>query len=230
MWDSPRDLNALSNLIYFMAAACLIYAAVGWIIRLPAFELREVNIEGMTSHISRDQVEFIVKRMRGNFFTLDIARVQGDFEKLPWVRNVSVRREWPHRLDVKIEEHVALARWGTDQLVNTYGEVYDASTDAILPHFSGPKGSSFEVAREYSAFSRTLLPLGRHVANVSLSERRSWELALDDGMVIELGRDRMDQRLSSFAALYERTVGHLDKRVDYVDLRYENGFAVRVPS
>lgn len=229
MWDSPRDLNALANLIFFLAAACLLYAAVSLFIRLPLFELRELKVEGMTNHISKDQVEFIVKRMRGNFFTLDIGGVRSDFEKLPWVRRVSVRRSWPHRLDVKIEEHVALARWGTDQLVNTYGEVFDASTDAVLPHLSGPQGSSMDVVREYSAFSRTLLPIGRHVLNVTLSERRSWELGLDDGMVIELGRDRMEQRLSDFAALYERTVGHLDKRTNYVDLRYENGFAVRVP-
>ncbi|HQT25199.1 MAG TPA: cell division protein FtsQ/DivIB, partial [Burkholderiales bacterium] len=205
MWDSPRDLNALANLIFALVTVFASLAAINWIVRLPAFQLKTVRIEGVTDHLSRDQVTFIVGRMKGDFFTIDLDRVRSDFEKLPWVRNVSVRRSWPLRIEVKLEEHVALARWGADQLVDTYGDVFDASTDRKLPHFSGPFGSSNEVAAEYSAFSRSLVPVDRHIDEVSLSERRSWELKLDDGMVIELGRTRMEQRLARFAALYGRT-------------------------
>lgn len=230
MWDSPRDLNTVSSLIFSLVAVFAIYSGIHWAAGLPVFALRKLDVEGMTRHLSRDQVKFIVgRRMRGTFFTVNLDGVRSDFEKLPWVRSVSVRRKWPYEIEVRLEEHVALARWGGDQLVNTYGEVFDASTDRVLPGFSGPSGSSAEVSREYSVFSKSLAPLGRHVARVDLSARRSWALQLDDGMVIELGRENMDRRLSDFAALYDRTVGKLAKRVDYVDLRYDNGFAVRIP-
>ncbi len=229
MWDSARDMNAMANLIFALVTVLACLAAIHWVVRLPAFQLKTVRIEGMTDHLSRDQAEFIVGRMKGDFFTIDLDRVRNDFEKLPWVRNVSVKRSWPLRIEVKLEEHVAMARWGADQLVDTHGDVFDASTDRKLPHFSGPFGSSSEVVAEYSAFSKSLVPLDRHIEAISLSERRSWELKLDDGMVIELGREKMEQRLAEFAELYGSTVGQMGKHVDYVDLRYDNGFAVRIP-
>lgn len=229
MWDSPKDLNAIASLLFAFATAFFLYAAVHWLVLLPVFDLRAVKVEGMTNHLSRDQVAFIVKRMKGNFFTVNLDKVRGDFEKLPWVRSVSVRRQWPLRIDVRLEEHVVLARWGSDQLVDTYGDVFDASTDAVLPHFSGPLDTSGEVASKYSAFSRSLAQIDRHIDDLRLSERRSWELQLDDGMVIELGRAKMEQRLSDFASLYGNALGQIGKHVDYVDLRYDNGFAVRIP-
>lgn len=230
MWDKPEALSAISNLLLMLVAAMTLYAAMEWAGRLPGLSLKALKVEGMTRHLARDQVDFIAgRRMRGNFFTVDIDGVRRDFEKLPWVRNVSVRRRWPFEIDVKIEEHVPLARWGANQLVDTYGDVFDASTDRNLPYFSGPPGSSSDVAREYTVFSKSLAPLNRRIAQVRLSARRAWEVRLDDGMVIELGRDKMDRRLSEFATLYDRTVGQMKARIEYVDLRYENGFAVRVP-
>ncbi len=230
MWDRPQDLNAISNILFAFVVGFSLYALLFRIVHLPNFSLEVLKVEGMTHHLTRDQVRFIAdRRVKGNFFTMDIDGMRSDFEKLPWVRTVSVRRRWPLEVDVKIEEHVPLAHWGADQLVDTYGDVFDASTDRQLPYFSGPYGSSQEVAEEYGAFSKNLAPLGFRLARLSLSERRSWEILLDDGMTIELGRDNVEPHLADFAALYSRTVGRLAGRIDYVDLRYENGFAVRVP-
>ncbi len=230
MWDKPRALTALSNLLLVLASAMMLYAAIHWAIRLPCFSLKVLKVEGMTGHLARDQVDFIVgRRMKGNFFTVNIDEVRSDFEKLPWVRTVSVRRRWPLEIDVTIEEHVPLAHWGADQLVNTHGEVFDASTEQVLPYFSGPIGSSGDVAREYASFSTSVAPLKRRLVQLNLSARQAWELKLDDGMVVELGRDGVEKRFADFAALYARTVGRFNKRIDYVDLRYDNGFAVRIP-
>ena len=230
MWDRPGALNALSNLLFASTAAFAAWTLLHWAAGLSYFAPRVMTVRGMTAHVARDEVSFIARRrLRDNFFAADIDGVRQDFEKLPWVRSVSVTRSWPLEIDVKIEEHVPIARWGVDQLVDSYGDVFEASTDVALPQFSGPAGSSREVSREYVAFSRTMAVLNRKVAVVSLSDRRSWALHLDDGMVIELGRSRMEKRLSDFAALYGNTVGRLDKKIDYVDLRYDNGFAVRIP-
>jgi cell division protein FtsQ len=39
----------------------------------------------------------------------------------------------------------------------------------------------------------------------------------------------VEARLARFVAAYERTVGRLGRRIEYVDLRYPGGFAVRIP-
>jgi cell division protein FtsQ len=51
-------------------------------------------------------------------------------------------------------------------------------------------------------------------------------------LTIELGRDDPAGRLARFVAAHDRTIGALaraGRHIDQVDLRYRNGFAVRVP-
>jgi cell division protein FtsQ len=54
-------------------------------------------------------------------------------------------------------------------------------------------------------------------------------MKLANGLTLELGRDEIEARLARFVSAYGRTVATLGRRVDYVDLRYSNGFAVLVP-
>ena len=139
-------------------AAVALRGASGASCSLPAFPLRArcASCEP-PAHVTRAQVEAIVKReLRGNFFTLDLAAARGAFERLPWVRRVAVRRHWPDRLEVALEEHVPLARWGERALVNTHGEVFAGAYDGELPVFSGPAGTAKEIAIQYQYFRRTL--------------------------------------------------------------------------
>jgi len=39
----------------------------------------------------------------------------------------------------------------------------------------------------------------------------------------------VEARLARFVDAYDRTLGRLGRRINHVDLRYANGFAVRVP-
>ena len=45
-------------------------------------------------------------------------------------------------------------------------------------------------------------------------------------MVLELGREDMQQRLARFVEVYPYSLAALQDKVKYVDLRYRNGFAV----
>jgi len=170
-------------------------------------------------------------RIDGNFFAVDPAAVRAALEQLPWVRRVSVRRVWPERLEVTLEEHVALARWGDDALVNTYGERFNGRTEQALPVFLGPAGTQAEVARRYARFARLVAPLGAPLERVVLTPRYAWELRLADGLQIVLGRDADagESRLKRFVDVYPETLGRIARRQEYVDLRYPNGFALRVP-
>jgi cell division protein FtsQ len=198
------------------------------IIALPIFPLREVEVTGRIAHTTRDQVQSIVgAQLKGTFFTLDLEATRAAFQRLPWVRQANVRRQWPDRLEVEIEEHVALARWRDTALVNTYGEVFEAATSELLPTFIAPEGTSAEVAQRYGEFRQLLSPLAKRPLQVLLSERRAWQLKLDDGDVLELGRSRMAERLQRFVTAYDRTLAQLPARAYRVDLRYPNGFAVR---
>lgn len=230
MWHKPDVLNRISDLLFTLAILLVVYGAAHFVVHLPAFALREVRVNGTLAHVTGDQIEAIVKReLNGNFITLKLAAVRASFEKLPWVRQVQVRRQWPDRLEITLEEHLPLARWGAAALVNSYGEVFQAAYDGKLPLFVGPDGAAKEVAIQYDYFRRTLAAIGRVPLWVQVSPRRAWQIQLEDGLTLELGREQVEGRLARFVAAYERTLGQLGRRIDYVDLRYANGFAVRIP-
>jgi cell division protein FtsQ len=138
---------------------------------------------------------------------------------------------WPDRLEVTLEEHVAFARWGDQALVNVYGELFDGRTDAQLPVLLGPLGTEREMAQRYVRFAKAVAPLGAGLERVSLSERLAWQLRLDSGLTIVLGRDAdgAEARLRRFVQAHAATLGTIARRHEYVDLRYPNGFALRVP-
>ncbi len=230
MWDNATALNRVSDLLFTAALLLVLYGAVRYAIHQPVFALRELRVIGAPGAVTREQVEAIATRdFRGTFFTMDIERLRASFEKMPWVRKADVRRQWPDRVDVDIEAHQPFARWGSDALVNTQGEVFKAAYDAPLPLFSGPVGTAREVSIQYEVFRRDFARIGRKPVQVHLSPRRAWQVRLDNGMTVDIGREQIAPRITRFLAAYAQTIAPLGRRADAVDLRYSNGFAVRVP-
>ena len=239
MWDNAGLLNRCADVLYALGAAALVYAGAHVAMHSPLLPLRQLALRGALTQVTREQVEGAARLGAGTFFSVDLDAVRRAFEALPWVRKVEVRRVWPERIEVALEEHVALARWGSDtqakRLVNTYGEVFEGelSDAARLPQFAGPPGSAAELTRRYGAFRQALAPLGLEPRQVLLSPRSAWQVRLSNGLTLELGRDQLKvpvlERLSRFVAFYTQTLGSLERRLDYVDLRYPNGFALRVP-
>ena len=234
MCNNPRLLNALADLLIAIALLLFAVTAVQLLLRSSLFPLREVIVAGETSQVPRAEIERAATgRVTGNFFAVDLAQLRAGFEQLPWVRRVTVRRVWPDRIEVRLEQHAALARWGDAGLVNTFGERFAAMSDATLPLFVGPAGSEGEVARRYRAFAGIVAPLNVAIERVVLTPRYSWQLRLANGLALELGRDlaadRAEGRLRRFVAYHASTLGRIARRHEYVDLRYPNGFALRVP-
>jgi cell division protein FtsQ len=145
------------------------------------------------------------------------------------VRAARVARHWPDTLVVSITEHVPLARWNQGALVNQHGEVFAAASNQDLPRFSGPEDSSVEVTQAWQRFQTQLAPLGHAVSELHLSSRRAWQLRLDSGTRIVLGRDEPEKRLARFTAIYPRLFSAPASGPAYVDLRYVDGFAIRMP-
>jgi cell division protein FtsQ len=235
MWGDPRLLNAIANALFAMALALVVYAAGTALAHSRVFSLRAIRVQSELSHVNRGQiVEALQGRVSGTFFTVDLEAIRSMFEGIPWVRRAEVRRHWPDGLEVKLEEQVALARWGQEgQLVNVHGELFVGQTELNLPLLAGPTGSEREVARRYAVFRDLLAPLALDPRTVALSQRRSWQLKLSNGLTVQLGRDNekdpTQARLARFVDVYPRTIGQLGRRLDYADLRYPNGFALRVP-
>lgn len=228
MWDNAPLLRNIANALIASSVLAMLYGVIHYAVHLPGL----FPLQGVRLSVAPQQVDVagVLQSVRndaqGNFFTVDIERFRQSLEKLPWVRNVSIRREYPDELAVQLEEHQVLARWNKDALVNRQGEVFIADSKQSLPEFTGQNEAAAEVAQNYAEFSRQLDALGLQVTRIALSPRHAWQLRLSNGMVLELGREDMQQRLARFVDVYPYSLAAVQSRVKYVDLRYRNGFAV----
>jgi cell division protein FtsQ len=215
-----RALKWVAAIVVVLAVGIGANVTLNWAATLPGIALRTVSIKGPTKRVDPEALQF---------FSVDVRAVRREFESVPWVRAASVRRVWPDRLEVTIEEHQPLARWGTDAMVNTFGETFRADPIASLPRFAGPVGSEKEVADAYREYQKILEGSGLEIGDITLSARRAWQLKLGNGMVVELGRVDMEKRLARFVAV-NKAAPELKDRRGRADLRYPNGFAVRFSS
>ena len=236
MWDDARQLNAIAVTLTVIAAAFFTWAMVGWITRLSAFNYREVVVMTPLARTSGAHLEAVIRgELRGTFFTLDLDAARRSLARVPWVRGVALRRQWPRRLEIEVDEHAPLARWNEGALVNTRGEVFVATWAGELPEFNGPDGQSAVMMQRYREWSALLAPLALRLRGLDLSARGGWQLRTADdtgAMTLDVGRDDVPGRLARFVEVYGRTVGVLartGKHVEHVDLRYRNGFAARMP-
>lgn len=236
MWDDARQLSAVAAVLTAIATVALLWGAIAWAARQPQFAFREVVFRGSLDRVDAGRLEAVVRdELAGTFFTMDLDRARVALSRVPWVRGVALRRQWPQRLEVTVDEHVPFARWNDAGLVSAQGEVFAADFAGELPRFEGPDARAAEVVARYREWGETLAPLGLALEGIRLSPRGGWQLAAkgDAGkLAIELGRDEPAARLARFVAVYERTIGALARvgtRVERADLRYRNGFALQVP-
>ncbi|HEY7788143.1 MAG TPA: cell division protein FtsQ/DivIB [Casimicrobiaceae bacterium] len=236
MWDDARQLNAIAVTLTLIAAAFLAWAMVGWVTRLPAFAFREVVVTTPLARTSGAHLESVIRgELTGTFFTMNLDAARASLGRVPWVRSVALRRQWPRRLEIEVDEHEPFARWNDNALVDANGEVFAANYAGELPEFGGPDGHSALMTARYREWSALLAPLALRLTGLNLSARGGWQLrAEEDGgpLTLDVGRDDVSGRLARFLSVYARTVAvlaHAGTHVDHVDLRYRNGFAARMP-
>lgn len=237
-----RLMNATAVVLFTAFAALLLAAVAWWAVRHPVFAIRGITVLGDVSHNSVATLRAnVAPQLSGNFFTLDLAATQRAFEAVPWVRKAVVHREFPNRLRVVLEEHRAAAFWGEEggsRMVNSHGELFEANAGDVeldgLPRLGGPDGQAAQVLAMYRAVAPLFEPLELVAEHLQLTGRGSWQLSLDTGAKVELGRgevadvlprvQRFVQTLTQVASRY----GRRPEALVSADLRYGDGYAIRL--
>jgi cell division protein FtsQ len=241
----PPDVRLMNGTatVLFAACALLLVAALGWwALRHPVFAIGGIVVQGDVAHNSAATLRAnVAPKLSGNFFTVDLARARAAFESVPWVRQAVVKRQFPNRLRVQLQEHQPEAFWGADaesRLVNTHGEVFEANPGDVeqdgIPRLVGPEGSAAQVLAVYRGLKPMLEKLDLAVEEVALTGRGGWSMTLDSGAVVELGRGTTaevlarSQRFASTLAQVAAKYGRRPEALVAADLRHTDGYAVRL--
>jgi cell division protein FtsQ len=212
------------GLVLILAAAL---SALTWALDRP---VHVISIDGSFQRVSPGQVEKAVAPFANEgFMSANLGEIQRAVEALPWVEHARISRRWPNSLHVTVTEQTAAARWDDAGLLNTRGELFiKAATHvpAELPRLSGPDGTESQVAQRYLAVQGRMLEAGMRIAALRLDERGAWEMDLDSGVTVRLGRRDVDERIDRFIRTASQVISHRLTEVSYVDMRYSNGFAI----
>lgn len=241
----PLDIklmNATASVLY-AGVAVLLAAALGWwLLRHQAFAIGAIRVQGELAHNNAVTLRAnVAPKIHGNFFTVDLESTRHAFEAVPWVRKAVVRREFPNRLRVVLQEHQAVAYWGAEsetRLLNQLGEVFEANVGEVeqdeLPRLQGPDGQSSQVLAMYRALVPVFETIDAVLEELELSSRGSWRAHTDAGAVIELGGGTEEEvlaRARRFVQTFTQVAARHQRGADAIetaDLRYAQGYALKL--
>jgi cell division protein FtsQ len=241
----PLDIklmNGVATALFGVVLLMLLGTALAWVVRMPQFNIRGVTVVGDVAHYNALTLRAnVMPRLQGTFFTLDVNAARKVFEAMPWVRQAIVRRDFPNRLKVQLQEHQAVAYWGVEgdaSLVNSFGEVFEANLGELekedLPRLSGPDGQSAQVLVMLQTLQPVLKPIDMTIVQLELTPRGGWRAQFDSGTELELGGgstpdliarvERFVKTATQATSRYNRAIEQLAS----VDLRHSDGYAIRL--
>ena len=238
----PLDIRLMNNasaLLLAVFGGLALAALLGWFGRQPVFSLKAIRIDNELLHNNAVTLRAnVAPKLTGNFFSVDLARTRAAFESIPWVRHAVVRREFPDRLRVLVQEHQAVAFWGAEadtRLVNSHGEVFEVNQGDVepddLPLLNGPQGQAHLVLQGYRLVAPLVEKLDSSLSLLELTGRGTWRARLESGAVIEMGLgspNDIQARMQRFVATVPQTASKFGRDLESADLRYENGYALKL--
>jgi cell division protein FtsQ len=235
-------INLAASALLLVFGVMALGTLVSWAFSNAAFTIQGIAVHGQVDHNNAVTLRAnVAPKLSGTFFSLDLPSAKRAFESVPWVRHAVVHREFPNRLKVHLEEHRAVAYWGGEGeslLVNSYGEVFEANLGEVeqdaLPSLEGPQGQSAQVLEMYRALKPLFDDKTLTIERLVMTGHGGWRVMLDTDAWVELGNgaasavlarsQRFLKTVTQVTARYGRQPGALEA----VDLRHENGYAIRL--
>ena len=235
-----KCVNWVTRALFWAFGAMALVSLGWWLAQHPAWTVGRILVVGEVAHQNEVTLRsHLASQLRGSFLTLDLQQVKRVFESVPWVRQAIVQRDFPNRLRVTLLEHQPRAWWGESgggKLVNAQGQVFEANPDDVQAdgwsELTGPDDSAApQVYRLHQALQPLFARLDWRMQRLELDRRGGWRVRLAHGTVVELGRGNTEELLTRVTH-FVFTVSQLSQRYAYrlemVDLRYPNGYAVRM--
>lgn len=217
-------------LVVVLLIGFLLYSTISWMWDEQRLPLSKIVLQGNLQYVSTLDVQRAFARLDhiGTFMSQDIDVLQTSVQSIPWVSHASIRKQWPDTIKVFLTEHQVQAIWNGNALLDDDGIVFDGDIGLVKEEhvkFYGPDGSAPEVLKVWRQYNSQFQAIGRNISSLLLNERRAWQIILDNGIRLELGKESLDERIARFFLLYKQLGNEVDK-VSYIDLRYDTGAAV----
>ncbi|MEC9328764.1 MAG: FtsQ-type POTRA domain-containing protein [Pseudomonadota bacterium] len=209
------------------------------ILRPGRFTIERVTISNPLKRVDGPIIERTVwQNLEGNYFTVDLPKIETRLARLPGVYRAAVRRVWPDSLAVSITESDVIARWHSfaDQAVvkSEFVNLPPGTGLSLQPLLTSAIADRRKVIKTYLELTRILGPVGLEPSAVSMNSSGGFRLVVASktnqasrGVEIVIGREEPLKKVGRFAAAFDLVLRDRWSDMERVDLRYASGFAVQ---
>lgn len=194
--------------------------------------IEEFHLGTELKELDRAQVDAVLEPYLGkSFWDVELNQIQADLVRLDWVSQAMVKRSWPDQLKITIVEQNPVARWGNDGLVNHKGEVFFPNNLKGFEHFVRLEGrieNSAGLLAKLAEFQGLLDGIGWTIERLHETVNGVWEIHIMDGPTMILDQQDQHHKFQRFLAAYPDLKDGFRKSAQVYDLRYSNGFAIKL--
>ncbi|MGD8109812.1 cell division protein FtsQ/DivIB [Vibrio sp. TRT 21S02] len=217
-------------LVVLLLVGSILYSTLSWMWDDQRLPLSKIVLQGNLEYVTALDVQRAFARLEhvGTFMSQDINVLQTTVQSIPWVAHASIRKQWPDTIKIFLTEYHAEAIWNGNSMLNEKGVVFDGDIGQLegdRVKLYGPEGTSHNVMTVWRELIPKFGALNLKITSLVLNERRAWQIILDNGIRLELGKESLDERIERFVELY-RKLGSDTEKISYIDLRYDTGAAV----
>jgi cell division protein FtsQ len=201
------------------------------------FDLRAITFFG-NKHLSEDELKALMGIEEGEkIWRVSLRELAESLSYSPWIKDLSLRKEYPRSLHVRIVEAVpvALLKKGRSMyLIDDEGmelEGLEGESVPFLPIIVGDPAVNSRAFSEAVSLAEVIRDFGLS-AKKGRVEIKGMERGVNylevyiDKLLVKVGQGEYDEKLSRLFDLTEE-IRRRDINVEYVDLRFEDRVVVR---
>ncbi|MEO0392329.1 MAG: cell division protein FtsQ/DivIB [Pseudomonadota bacterium] len=247
-WRRPLKIAALCVPIFGVIAGGAYWAvASGWVARTQnatvhtvlnwtaglGFAVADVRVVGR-SEVPKDTILAILNVRPGDpILGFDPDEARSQLERLSWVGAVTVRRQLPDLIQIKLVERTPAALWQRDgeiSLIDADGHILDTADVRDyrhLPLLAG-QGAATRTRELFAILADAPLIAEQMVAAAWIADRR-WDLTLESEVILRLPENQPAAALDRLLRVHN---DHdlLNQDILTIDLRVDDRLVVETPS
>lgn len=194
------------------------------------FPIKAVKVYGI-QHANQKMIQQkLIPYVNKSFFSIDVDTIKDCLLQSPWISKASVQRIWPDQIVISVVEKIPVARWNETSLICSNGELFSPEQITFPPGLAelvGPSGQQLALLQYYKKLNSLFIPLHLKISRLELASFHSFLLTFSNGMKLSVGNKDILTRLSHFVKVYPKILNQKNDEIEYIDLRYSNGLAVK---
>ena len=194
-------------------------------------KITEVQYLNEIKRVSLDDLSAISSKIYNKgYLQIGLSQLKEEIETLNWVKRASLERQWPNQVNIYIEEEQIIGRWNNQSIMNSKGTLFILNQQTLpngLVEFYGPDGQEELVLEKYLSFKEELAIRGILIEQMTLDFKGSWSITIRPDIAIRFGKENIIERFDRFLMIWDESLLDNLTVIEYIDLRYTEGFSVK---